>query len=425
MFAKLLVVIALSAAVALAYKPGAPVPASCSGTDNANPVWTAAPVFVSAVPNGKLYRAGTGNDTFNVLHLWGTPYEMGYAQGQLLKDDIQALPAAMYSYIEGLAAQEVPWLPATIIDAIVEWGAPLLLQMNFNTTRPFTPQRYLDEMQGIADGAGVSVEGIQNVNAFPELTKAACTIVGATKAATPTGSIMHLRGLDFSVNCPIKNYAQVTVYHESNGGPVALANVGWAGMIGVLTGISNTTIGIGEKVWINHPSDIESFEGEPWMFVLRDALAKPDMASALSSIQNANRTCAIHVGIGDTTSNTFNGLTIAQKAFDVYNWTSLNWTGHPIIEDTFYWDKHVQPSSNPCLGELLQGSWGNITAETLALHVAAVGQTGDFHSVAFDYAGQVAYIANSRRTTLTDGHLNAYNRQYTKLDLAALWAVTQ
>jgi hypothetical protein len=196
-------------------------------------------------------------------------------------------------------------------------------------------------------------------------------------------------------------------------------------MVGVLTGLSNTSIGIGEKVWLNQPADTESIYGEPWMFVLRDALSSANMSQALSRIQEAHRTCAIHVGIGDSTSNTFNGLTIAAKAYDVYNWTSLNWTGHPIIQDVFYWDKHSQPSHNPCLGEYLQAFWGNIDAEKLALNIAAAYQTGDMHCVTFDYASNVAYIANARKYGVTQGSLPAYYRQFTRLNLKALWNVEQ
>lgn len=396
----------------------------CVAKNNTIPVWTADPVFVKSVPNGKLYTGGDGNDTFHVLHVYGTPYQQGFAQGQLMQATVAQLSNEIIAYIESEAASAASWLPTWLIDAVVQWGAPLLLEMSFNATKAFAPQRYLDEMQGIADGAGVDVKVVQNYNMFPELTKAACTIVGATKSATTNGKLAQLRGLDFSPTCPVVNFPQVTIYHDNTEGPV-LANIGWTGMVGVLTGFSNTSIGIGEKVWLNHAADVESVYGEPWMFVLRDALSAPNMSVALERIKNANRTCAIHVGIGDSTSNTFNGLLIAAHAYDVYNWTSLNWTGHPIITDVFYWDKHYQPSHDPCLGEYLQEFWGSIDAETLALNIAAPFQTGDTHCVTMDYEANVAYIANARKSAVTTGALPAYYRQFTRLNLKNLWDVQQ
>jgi len=415
---KSLVVLCAVVAVATALHTST-IPPSCQGSPNTIPIFTTAPKLVSSVTNGKLFVGGQGNDTFNVLHLWGTPYQQGFAQGQLLQSTIKQLSPLIVQYIEQMAEQYAPWLPKTLIDDIVAFGAPLLLEMSFNATKPFAPQAYLDEMQGIADGAGVDVKQVQQYNMFPELTKAACTIVGATGASTTNGKLTQLRGLDFDPTCPISSFAQVTIYHN-NAGPT-FANVGWSGMVGVLTGLSNTTIGIGEKVWLNHAKGIEGTEGEPWMFILRDALMAPNMSVALSRIQNANRTCAIHVGVGDSTSNTFHGIEIAKEAYNLYNWTSLNWTGHPIIEDVFYWDKHEQPSHDACLGDLLNQTWGSINAQEMAINTAATFQTGDMHCVTMDYENNVIYVANARKPSVSAGSLSAYNRQFTMLDLKTMW----
>jgi len=65
----------------------------CPGTPNTNPVVTEAPVLVNEVANGKLYMQGNTTVTPNLLllSLWGTPYEMGYAHGQLLASQIKTL----------------------------------------------------------------------------------------------------------------------------------------------------------------------------------------------------------------------------------------------------------------------------------------------------------------------------------------------
>jgi hypothetical protein len=41
---------------------------------------------VKAVPNGKLYIQRNVTPPVYVVHLYGTAYEMGYAQGLLFKD---------------------------------------------------------------------------------------------------------------------------------------------------------------------------------------------------------------------------------------------------------------------------------------------------------------------------------------------------
>jgi hypothetical protein len=138
-------------------------------------------------------------------------------------------------------------------------------------------------------------------------------------------------------------------------------------------------------------------------------------------MQNAHRTCTVHVGVGDGGTNTFRGVEMAKDAFEVFNWTSINYTNHPAIKDVVYWDKHQQPSHFDCLPELIEAAYGTITAEYLALNVSGIGETGDYHSVSFDYEAQIAFFANSRKTNVSTGNLNAYARQYTWLNISALF----
>jgi hypothetical protein len=53
---------------------------------------------VRHVQNGVLQLVKNGDDFFHVAHLSGSPYEMGYAHGSLLRDDIQALVPKMLAH---------------------------------------------------------------------------------------------------------------------------------------------------------------------------------------------------------------------------------------------------------------------------------------------------------------------------------------
>lgn len=44
---------------------------SKNATQNLNPIYTDAPRFVKSVVNGKLYTVGTGEDAFDIVHVWG------------------------------------------------------------------------------------------------------------------------------------------------------------------------------------------------------------------------------------------------------------------------------------------------------------------------------------------------------------------
>lgn len=56
--------------------------------------------FVRQVKNGKLYVAGKGDDQIDVVHLWGSPFEMGLAHGTIQRDRAIKLVNAIWNYLE-------------------------------------------------------------------------------------------------------------------------------------------------------------------------------------------------------------------------------------------------------------------------------------------------------------------------------------
>ena len=96
--------LSLSAAVLLlllqpsnaAYCHGKPQP---DAKPNLNPIFTSDPVFVREVKNAKLYTVGDGDDKISVVHLWGSPYERGFAHGTIMKQDVQNMINSVWEYI--------------------------------------------------------------------------------------------------------------------------------------------------------------------------------------------------------------------------------------------------------------------------------------------------------------------------------------
>ena len=66
---------------------------------NLNPIFTSSPVFVREVKNAKLYTVGDGDDKISVVHLWGSPYERGFAHGTLMKQEAQNMITSVWEYI--------------------------------------------------------------------------------------------------------------------------------------------------------------------------------------------------------------------------------------------------------------------------------------------------------------------------------------
>jgi len=85
-----------------------------------------------------------------------------------------------------------------------------------------------------------------------------------------------------------------------------------------------------------------------------------------------------------------------------------------------YINKHVQPSADSCLGDLLKAKYGSIDSEYLIRNVAAQHQTGDAHAAVYDYANNLMFVVIAS-PYVNGTMIPAYNRQWTKLDMTSLF----
>jgi hypothetical protein len=80
-----------------------------------------------------------------------------------------------------------------------------------------------------------------------------------------------------------------------------------------------------------------------------------DIKSALDILSNTHRTCSIHIGLGSATDHSFRMLEYAQHTLN--NYDDKNYThygaNHPKTQGIAYFDKHVQPSGDTCVGQVL------------------------------------------------------------------------
>ncbi|CAF0841161.1 unnamed protein product [Adineta steineri] len=423
---------------------------SCSGKYNTNPILRDEPTFVSSVPNGKRFVVGSGYDKINIVHLYGgTPYDMGLALGKLMGKELQELLPEYNAYLEKTIEDALKKVPPFIAKWIADLGLPGALDLTYEITRFYTPPWFDEELRGLAAGAGVAYEVVRRMNLIPELIKASCTVLGAWGESSVASTLLHLRALDWDDKAPIAKYATVTVYHpnasyegytenfhkyyrQENYASHAFANFGYLGLIGSLSAYSEASIGLGEKVWITKEQDITSRFGNPWTYVLRDVVQFADsIDTALTMLVNAHRTCSIHLGLGSYERNAsihsdenvgFRGIEYSAKEFNVFNWEDMyNTKHHPILKDVVYWDKHVQPSDNPCLGSLLVDHYGRINAPTIIRNITSLSETGDALNLILDYGENAAYLAYSAPDD-PQGPLEAFNRVHTRLDMAKLFA---
>ncbi|CAF1585336.1 unnamed protein product [Rotaria magnacalcarata] len=424
---------------------------SCKGKLNTNEILREDPRIVSSVLNGKRFVVGHNYDTINIVHVYGgTPYDMGYAFGKLMSEDLQQLVPEYFAYLENKIEDLIKQVPPFIAKWLAELGLRGALDLNYDITRQYTPPWYDEELQGLAAGSGISYKDIRRLNLIPELIKAACSVLGAWGESTASSTtLLHLRSLDWDEKAPIAKYATVTVYHPNTSyagyadhfheyykqkytTSHTFANFGYAGLVGSIGAYNEVSVGLGQKVWITTEQDITSRFGNPWTYVLRDVIQfSNSLDTALSMLINTQRTCSVHLGLGEFHRNTsinddnsvgFLGIEYSAKEFNSYSWEDMyNTPNHPILKDIVYWDPHPQPSDHPCFGSLLIDHYNHLDAATIIRNITSLLETGNTLNLILDYGENAAYLAYSAPDD-PQGPIEAFNRVHTRIDMTKLFA---
>lgn len=211
-----------------------------------------------------------------LLLLQGTPFEMGYRHGSLLKDLIHQ-NIALY----GTASH-------TEID---QERKHLFLQ-SIPSLLSYTPPCYIEEMEGIAKGSNLPLTEIIYLNLFPELFH--CCGITVSQEATIDGTLYHARGLDYAAGKGLSSSAVLILAKPE--GKLPFLNASYAGFIGSVTGMNQQKISLGEIGGKGYGS----YQGTPMPFLLRTILEE---ASCLQEIQQillkAHRTCEYYYLFGD------------------------------------------------------------------------------------------------------------------------------
>jgi len=91
---------------------------SCQGKYNTNPIIRDEPTFVNSIPNGKRYVVGSGYNKINIVHVYGTPYEMGYALGKLMSKELQELVPLYFDYLDKTIEDALKIVPKVSVKKI-------------------------------------------------------------------------------------------------------------------------------------------------------------------------------------------------------------------------------------------------------------------------------------------------------------------
>lgn len=333
--------------------------------------------------------------TVRVLHLKGGPYAMGFQHGVLLKDEIISASERLKA-VGGVA-----------------WDGDFGSSMReaWQRTSPHIPSRYKRELRGMADATGLSLEAVQGLTIFPELFH--CSGFTVWGRATADGALLHGRVLDYIRQARFDEFAVVMVQEPDEGH--AFLNVGYAGMIGSVTGMNDQGVVIGEMGGKGN----EQWDGVPMTLLVRQCLEKGTTIEDVRRIMTESpRTCQYYYVISDAKAAGGRGDARAVAAEpDEITFLGAN-EAHPLLPRPL--EDAVLLSADDryrCLVDRVEKMYGRITPE-VALDIMArgVAMKGNIHNALFKPKTLEVWVANS------DENQPACNRPYQRLDFTDLLA---
>ncbi len=259
--------------------------------------------------------------TLLVAEVAGSPREMGRQYGALLGDRIRAIADRLVGIFTGAG------LPEGLVLALID-GA-------WKHLASHTPQRYLEEMAAIAEGAcaagfEVSLRDLERITAVTNLdlykreerlvefldpaaiadmdeetraflasllpdTTLSCTMFAVWGSRTEDGKCFALRNLDWISQSGMHEARLLTVYRPE--GRNAFVSMGYAGVIGCLAGMNECGISLSE---VGTFSVREELDGTPWILmgrqVLEDAASLED---AIEIVEQAKHTIGYNYLVAD------------------------------------------------------------------------------------------------------------------------------
>jgi len=238
-------------------------------------------------------------DGLLVLHLKGTPAEMGYAHGRLMADKVRTV----YQALGAVLNREVNPNDQKAVAAVA---------------RPHIPQKYVDEIHAIAAGANdvpgdpvVDPNRLFELHCWDEIVREAergiCGHFAVMGGATPNGhTIMGVqRDDEQAVRRGVQDGAVVIIYEPADGH--TFCSVAWAGFAGVMTGMNSQGLAISEAAF---PAFDQRAEGLPLSLQLRMVMEQAwNVGAAEYLLRSARRTVAGNVlvadGLGSTATRAF------------------------------------------------------------------------------------------------------------------------
>lgn len=316
-------------------------------------------------------------DGYPVLHLKGTPYEMGFQHGALLKEHVHENMAFLMDELSEPAI-EIPGVwklnPRSALRGIAEFQ------------RRHVPNSYFEELSGLAKGADIAVDEVRIGNFVPELMH--CSGFAIANSATADGTLYHGRVLDYATHWRLQEHAVLMVAEPEGGIP--FVNVTYAGFVGSVTGMNARHVSIGEM----GGGGYGHWDGVPMAVLVRQVLqAADDLDEAIAIFRDQPRTCQYFFVIADAKTNRAVGMEASWNRFELVRPGDTHRLLHTPVKDC------VLLSAGERYDELVRrtrAGHGTFTAESARrLMDRPVAMRSNLHNVLFEPASLRLWVANA------------------------------
>lgn len=299
---------------------------------------------------------------FPLVEMSGPPRERGRQYGAQATDRIGR---SVDYYVAQLAAAGIDWPAAK---ALAAEYIPLI--------EAFSPSQ-LDEMRGIAEGAGVDVEGIVIVNARTEMMFGAtakdeidaddgCTGVIAMPEATHNGHVLHAQNWDWREECV---HTGVVLRIQRDDGPDILTFTEAGGL--ARSGLNAAGITVTGN-FLSCERDYKQ-QGVPLPLLRRHILECAHFAMAIHTLASNPRSCSSNMMLGDAAGEAINFECAPDELFCLYPEGGLithsNHFLHPVaqtkLRDTYLATSPDSLYRHRRVRKLLTPKHGTLTADDL------------------------------------------------------------
>lgn len=345
--------------------------------------------------NASLEKIADPNvNNLKILYLKGTPYEMGFQHGKLLKEDVQANIHRVIGLAKIFASEDI-------------------MDETYDLIAPYIPIEEKEEMRGLAHGADIPLKVVHWFHTIPEISEygpkrkflkqlkqTSCSNIATFGKSTADGEMYHLRVLDWIRSMGVQK-RPVIIVHKPNSGN-ASATFSFAGFIGCVSGMNEKMMTFGEMGYGDPPG--ESLEGIPFVFLFRKLMREADtLNDAKIIINDALRTCSYVYMITDAkTGNDFPNALLF-----ITNRNSVRVFGEntalvderdneesPPIDDVVYGGAKMEESY-----KVISEHYGKISPQILIKISKVISLKGNMQNVIFKPKTLEAWVSNAANNT--------------------------